>query len=461
MTRPTAPRLIALAAAIAAVVIYFVPPPAGAPAGVMHAAAVVTLTIGLLATVALPEYLVGLVFFFLAVVLATAPPDVVFSGFHSGAIWLVFGGLILGAAIESTGLGIRIARSLVGVVSGGYFTMVAGTVWIMALLAFVMPSSVGRVMIMLPIVLALAERVGFIEGTRGRTGLALAVAMGTLTPTFSVLPASVPNIALAGAAEAIYGIHVTYSDYLVLHFPVIGLVSMMALPLAIALLFRDTPILAGKAEPWTPMTAAELRLVVILAAALALWATDSYHGVAPGWIALGAGIACVLPVIGMVPAGSLMQKVSFGPILFLAGVVGMGAVVTHSGLGRLFGDALLDVLHLDAGGGFGNFAALVGLGAAMGLVTTLPGEPAIMTALAEKLAAATGWPLLTVLMTQVPSWALLMFPYQAPPLVVAMVIGKVRVGDFLRLLIPMALFGWLVMVPLQYLWWRYLGYLPS
>jgi di/tricarboxylate transporter len=201
--------------------------------------------------------------------------------------------------------------------------------------------------------------------------------------------------------------------------------------------------------------------VFVLLGALALWITDSLHGVAPGWVALGAGIVCVLPGVGVMPPGSLMQKANFGPILFLAAVIGMGAVVTHSGLGRMLGDVLLARLNLDAAGGFGNFAALVGLGVLMGVVTTLPGQPAIMTAMAENLAVATGWPVLTVLMTQVPSWALLMFPYQAPPLVVAMVIAKISVRDFLRILWPMALFGWAVMVPLQYLWWRYLGYLPG
>ena len=96
----------------------------------------------------------------------------------------------------------------------------------------------------------------------------------------------------------------------------------------------------------------------------------------------------------------------------------------------------------------------------MGWVTTLPGLPAIMTAFARVLADATGWPLLTVLMAQVPSWALLMFPYQAPPLVAAKALSGLSVGRFLRLMLPLALFGWVVMVPLQYLWWRFLGYLP-
>lgn len=451
---------LATAAALMAAVLFFMPPPVGAPPGVMRAAAVVTLTIGLLGTVVLPEFLTVLVFFFLSVVLAVAPPDVVFSGFFSGAVWLVFGGLIIGAAIDETGLGKRIAGTLVRLFAGSYAAMIFGTVWGMALLAFVMPSSVGRIVIMLPIVMALAERLGFERGSRGHAGLALAVGTGSLMPTFAILPASVPNVAMAGAAEAIHGLRFSYSEYLVLHFPVIGLVSMLALPVFLLLLFPARTAPVTEAAGQTSLSAGEKRLIALLFAALALWATDSFHGIAPAWVSLGIGILCVIPRVGVLPSGGMMQKFSFGPILFLAGVIGVGAVVTHTGLGRVVGTFLLDVLPLQ-GGGLQRFASLVGLGVGMGVVTTLPGQPAIMTALAESLAQGTGWPLTTVIMAQVPSWALMMFPYQAPPMVVTMAISRLPVGQFLRLLLPFALFGWVVMVPLQYLWWRHLGYIPT
>jgi di/tricarboxylate transporter len=451
---------VATAAALLAAVLFFLPAPAGEAPGVMHAAAVVTLTIGLLGTVALPEFLTVLMFFFLSVVLAVAPPNVVFSGFFSGALWLVFGGLIIGVAIDETGLGKRIAGTLVRLFAGSYAAMIFGTVWGMTLLSFLMPSSVGRIVIMLPIVLALAERLGFERGSRGRAGLALAVGTGSLIPTFAILPASVPNVAMAGAAEAIHGLRFSYSEYLVLHFPVIGLVSLLALPVFLLLLFPARTIPVAGTEKRTRLSAGEGRLIMFLVTALALWATDSIHGVAPAWISLGAGIICVMPGVGVIAPGNMMQKLNFGPILFLAGVIGMGAVVTHTGLGRLVGGALLEVMPLQ-GSGLQRFASLVGLGVGMGVVTTLPGQPAIMTALAETLAQGTGWPLLTVVMAQVPSWALMMFPYQAPPMVVTMAISRLPVSQFLRILLPFALFGWAVMVPLQYLWWRYLGYIPA
>ena len=47
-------------------------------------------------------------------VLAIAPAGVVFSGFASGTLWLVLGGLIIAEAVNETGLGVRFARCVIG-----------------------------------------------------------------------------------------------------------------------------------------------------------------------------------------------------------------------------------------------------------------------------------------------------------------------------------------------------------
>lgn len=193
---------------------------------------------------------------------------------------------------------------------------------------------------------------------------------------------------------------------------------------------------------------------------MGLWATDAWHGISPAWVALGGGIVCALPVSGIIPRGPLLREMNFGAVLFLAGVVGMGAVIAHTSVGALLGQELIGVLPIASGSGMATFASLVGLGTALEVITTLPGQPAILTPFAEPLSRATGWPLLTVLMTQVPAWGLLIFPYQAPPLVATRALSGLPVRQFVKLLAPLALFGWLVLVPLQYGWWRYLGYIP-
>ena len=451
-------KWIASIAVAIAVIVFFLPAPDGWTPDTLRAAAVVILTIGLFATVVVAEYLTALIFFFFCIVLSVAPPNVVFSGFVSGPVWLVFGGIIIGLGMEATGLAQRIAGSLEKPFARSYFRLITSCVFVMFLLAFLMPSSLGRIMIMLPIVIALAERLGFIEGSNGRAGMILATAMGSLTPTFAILPASVPNVVLAGASEAVYGIQFSYGSYLLLHLPIIGFVSIIFLPIFIFILFPDKVSVTPEPRAAVPFGVGERRMLFVLIICLALWATDTMHGVSPAWVALGGGIVCALPISGIIPNGPLLQKMNLGPVLFLAGVIGLGSVVAHTGIGAKLGQFLIDIIPLNSDYGLATFYSLVGLGTALQLLTTLPGQPAIMTPLAETLSQASGWPLISILMAQVPAWTLLIFPYQAPPLVATRSISGLAVRQFVKLLVPFAVFSCLILLPLQYLWWIILGY---
>lgn len=449
---------LAAAAAVVACVVLLLPTPEGVPREVMWTAGVVILTVGLWATAAFPEYLTAIIFFVLAMTLGIAPANVVFSGFHSSAVWVVFGGLVIGVAVQSTGFGARLARITVHWFRGSYLAILTGVVLLTAMMAFLMPSATGRIMILVPIVLALADRLGYGPGSNGRTAMTLAVGGATLYPAFGILPAAVPNLGLLGAAESIYGINITYFEYLRLHFPVIGPLSILVLPLILRVMFPDTQRRAERATDGAPITRDEIVLVVVLGLALVLWMTDTLHGVSPAWIAMGAAVLCLLPRVGMVPPSAVVEKVNFGPWFFVAGVIGMGAVVTSSGLGEQVGRLLFSLVELRPGQDALNFAAVVAIGMGVGVAVGMPGQPAIMSALAPAMSEATGWPLLSVLMAQMPSWPMAIFPYELPPIVVAMYLGGIPMRQVTRLLLVMTLFGWLVVLPLQYLWWRYLGY---
>jgi di/tricarboxylate transporter len=61
-------------------------------------------------------------------------------------------------------------------------------------------------------------------------------------------------------------------------------------------------------------------------------------------------------------------------------------------------------------------------------------------------------------MTFAVGFSTLLLPYQAPPVVVGMQLAHLKVRDALRLTIPLALISIVVLIPLQYLWWRVIGY---
>ena len=114
--------------------------PDALPRPQMLALGLVFLTIGLFAIGALPEYLTALLFFLIAILFSVAPPAVVFSGFQSTAFWLVFGGLVIGVALNTTGLGTRIATSIAGRLEGTYLALVSAMVLAGLVFAFLMPS---------------------------------------------------------------------------------------------------------------------------------------------------------------------------------------------------------------------------------------------------------------------------------------------------------------------------------
>src|SRR6185312_7243705 len=117
-----------------------------------------------------PEPSATLLFFLLAMLFHVAKPGIIFAGFQSAAWWLIFGGSITAAAVHATGLGQRLARLLFGRITRSYYASVAAVAVAAIALAFVMPSTIGRVMLLSPIVGAFADRLGLTPGRPGRHG---------------------------------------------------------------------------------------------------------------------------------------------------------------------------------------------------------------------------------------------------------------------------------------------------
>lgn len=424
-----------------------------------HAAPIlglVVLTIGLWATGALPEHVTALLFFALTMLFGLAPAEITFTGFESAALWLILGGLILGVAIEGTGLGRRLANRLVRAMGGSYAGIIFGVLSMGIVLGFLMPSSMGRVVLLLPIALALADQLGFAEHSPGRTGVALAAALGAFLIPFAILPANVPNVVLFGLSEKLFGTAPTYGHWLLLHFPVLGLLKAIVVGVLILLMFpaRPAPIIGAAAGP--PLSSAERRLGLILGLALAGFVTDFVHGISPAWISLGAAVVCMVPALGLFGRHDF-AKVNFASLIYVAAILGLGALVAESGWGARLGEVLAQIAPLDATRPLVNFFVLSGTAMAVGLGTTLPGVPAVLTPLSGDLASLSGLSLDSTLMTQVVGFSTPLLPYQAPPLVIAMQLAGVRLGDGTRLLLATAAATIVLLLPLDYLWWRVLG----
>ncbi|SFJ18516.1 SLC13 family permease [Celeribacter neptunius] len=422
---------------------------------------IILITLGFWATGLVPGYLASLFLFAGLLLPGLASPDVVFSGFTSSAMWLIIAGFVIGAAITNTGLGARIGEVARPHLSKSYPMLIGGLMVIGMVLGFVMPSSLGRSAVLVPVGMALADMLGLEKGSKGRTGVAVVIAIGTNMPSFAILPSNIPNIILSGLADKAFGVEFSYADYLLLHYPVLGLLKS-AFIVGLVLIFfpaRVAPTPAKITDDSPTSSRKQGLLMVVLLATIGFWATDQLHGINAAWIGLTASLVLLIPRLGLVPPPVFKGAVDFGMLLFVAGALALGAVVNASGLGTLIAHQVIAVLPLSDGNDFLNFFSLSSLGIVTSIFTTMPGVPAVLTPLAGELSQVTGFSLEAVLMTQVLGFSTVLFPYQIGPLIVAMGLAGESPKHLVKMTLAITALSFVIFIPLDFLWWQVLGWI--
>jgi di/tricarboxylate transporter len=420
---------------------------------------IMLVTLSLWGTGLVPGYVASMFLFVALILSGMATPQEAFSSFSSSAIWLVVAGFVIGAAITHSGLGARLGALSQRHLEKSYATLIAGLMLIAMVLGFLMPSSLGRAAVMVPVGMALADALGLGKGSTGRTGVAVIIAIGANMPSFAILPSNIPNIILSGVAEQSLGVHFKYIDYLVLHYPVLGIVKSVVIVLLVLRFFPAKMVPLENTIAQAPLGQGRRQLILlgILLVTLGFWSTDQIHGINAAWIGLGTSLVLMIPQFGFVPPPVFKSSVDFSMILFVAGALALGTVVNSSGLGGIIAGEVLAFLPLEAGHDFQNFMSVTLLGVGTSVFTTAPGMPAVLTPLAPELANTTGFSLNAVLMMQVLGFSTIAFPYQVPPLIVAMGLAGENVRALLGVLLTLLGITVLVLLPLDYLWWKLLG----
>lgn len=423
-----------------------------------HAAAITVWGVGMWATNAWPPQVTALAFFLIVILAGVSPPSVVLSGFESSAWWLILTGLIVGVAVTRTGLAERVVVRMSAIGSRSYAGVVCSMVLIGIALTFLIPSSMGRTVMLMPIALAFSAALGYQPGSRGYTGIAMATVLGAYLPSAGVLPANLPNVILAAAAESQYDRRMSYAEYLYVNFPIIGALKAALLIALLAAFFHELPSREPTARTALKAWSRDERLLaVVLALSVGLWMTDFLHGISPAWIGLGAAVICLLPFVGLVPADSLNKDINWAALIHAAGVIGLGAVVSHSDLGEVLGTWLVSVAPFEEGARLWNFWLVSTIGTIICLITTTGGVPAVMTPLSGSLAQASGLSIDMVLMSQVIGFSNLLFPYEGAPLVFAIAYARLSMVQVTKILLLLGSVTIALLTPLTYWWWGVIG----
>ena len=236
----------------------------------------------------IPPAAVGLAGMTLSMVLgyvAPKPADAVkwgLSGFSNETVWLIFGSLVFSTGYEKTGLGRRIAVSLVRVMGKstlglGYAVMLADLV-----IAPFTPSNTGRSAgVVFPIIRGIPALYGSAPGpTARRIGAYLMwTAFASTAVTSSMfLTALGPNLLAVNLVKQATAIDITWSQWSIGLLPV-GLLLIAILPLLVYLIYPPEVRSSPDAAAWAKAELAamgrlsikEMVMVLSILAAFSLW----------------------------------------------------------------------------------------------------------------------------------------------------------------------------------------------
>ena len=422
----------------------------------MRTSAISGLAIALFATRLLPEVVTALGCFLAFLMVDAAPNAVIFSGFTSGGFWLLFAGLIVGTAISVTGLGRQFALRIFQKTGDSYIKAAL----LLALsglgLGLLVPATMPRIIILMPVALSLSNTMGYEIGSRGHVGLTVTGAIATLLPTYAILTANLPTIIHFGAFETLYDIKPSYARYFIEQAPAnaVRFIVLLVLMLPFAAARSDTKSVLDAPMPFTYT---QRKLLILLGSAILFWALDTFHGISPAWVALLLATVLLIPGFGILDSNVMKTKIDISPAFFIVAVFAISAVAQHTGLGTVVADRLIPVLRLGDGSDLRDLYSVFGLSTVLSHLTTSPAAPAILAPLAGAIAAETGWSIETIAMAQVLGISTPLLPYQAPPLIIAMALAKIPMIALLRVCLLLAMAVAVIGVPITYFWWSYLG----
>ncbi|UTJ07830.1 SLC13 family permease [Arcobacter roscoffensis] len=401
-----------------------------------------------------PLYFSSLIFLFTALAFSLASKDVIFSGFSSGAFWLVFAGMLIATAIKNTNLTLRFTNLFSNIKNLTYLKLLIYISIFAVLFSFIMPSSVVRIVLVVPLAIALASSLGFQKEDKGFTGIILTFILCTSLPAFTILPANVPNMILAGLTKEIYDYELLFSYYFIANFLVLGFIKNIIIVSLVYYFFKDELKNKLEKEEIQDFTKNEKIVLATIFIMLILWMSDFIHQISPSIIAIIGVLFLAFPTINIIKAKDF-NSINFSSLIYVVAIISLGSIVANN---DFFENALnslvnqyepfdLEIL---------NYISITSFMSFSGIVITQPTIPAIFTPIAQQLSDVSAFSLNEVFMMQIAAFSNVFFPFQAPPLAVGLALSQIKQRDMLKIILLLALITIVFLYPLEYFWLSFL-----
>ncbi|WEX74327.1 anion permease [Sinorhizobium numidicum] len=288
----------------------------------------------------LPDTPVALAGALVLVVSGAVGEDALFATLGSEIVWLLIAAFVLASALRSSGTAERAAAAVLR-----RCRTVAGVFWgatlMIALTAFVIPSTSARAAILMPVFFGLSAAIARPTVIKG---LALLFPSVILLSACASMTGAGAHLIAADFMRHVGGADVNFARWVLLGAPFALITSLIACGM-IQLVFlssedRRAPV---GTLPVGPRTNAgnEAALLTIVGATVLLWATSALHGQNIAIVALAAALLAGCKSVSGISLKDALKGVEWNLLLFLAATLLIGEALLTSGAARYLIDQTL------------------------------------------------------------------------------------------------------------------------
>ncbi len=436
--------------------------------------ALIAFLLGMAPDAAHPDHMLG----------TTAALSAAMAGFTNPAVGLIAASLVIAAAMGITGLDKRLAFQVISLVGTGRAHLLIGTIIVMAVLAFFVPTASARVACLVPIILGMISAFGIDRKSRVAGMLMMSIVYLSLIWAMGIATGAAQNVYVNALMERTLHIRISWIDWLIVGAP-FSIAMSVALYFVLMHMMKPKPEhdAQGRAEPpralalpqtasiqpapaqLGPMTADEIKLLVLSVVLLGFWATENkLHDFDSSSVAIAAVALLFAPKIGVIKWKQVQPRMPWGILIQLGVGVGLGTallktgaagwlanfVVSEFGIQQLSTFEILAILWL--------FLILVHLGFSSGAAMATTMIPVMMSVLQQAQIPPMKVAGMTMLLTFVTSigWIL---PINGPQNMLAFGTETFEAQDFIRVGIVLTVIAYVMLLLFAATYWRWLGYI--
>ncbi|GAA0369726.1 SLC13 family permease [Bacillus horti] len=392
--------------------------------------------------------------------------ETVLSGYASGAVFLILGGMMLANGVNQTFLGQRMVYYILKITGNKATSLLLGIIMVPQILAIFIPASAVRAALILPIVLSLISLLKLEDQVNFKKQMMLALAYGGNVSGVGLLPAAIGNI-LVVELVYLYTDHViSYFDWFLYAFPI----WLLSIPVTWYVVKKAYPLdgvklgnvkgeIDGQLQKLGKLTMAEKKCIGILLLTVTLWTTQSVHGLHPAFPTLLAAILIGLPKLGFASWEEL-TKVNINTLLLIGTTMSIGIVLIDTGaikyltsilftewMLQLLAQPILSILILVL------IVQFVHLGVSI-VNTVVVALVPVTISLAMELAMD---PVLFAMVTGIASIFGFILVVESIPNVIAYGTGLIGQRDFIKPGIKLTFLTTIIIVLVSFTWWKWIG----